>query len=278
MLSGYDNYEIRFTTEAEGSEYYLYGYAGSFRGPVTNDPKAVNKVPFQVWNVGRDLESAADDVRLKVKIRDNFLQPGEEAKFIRDSLWSQAPNGNWEAIYGFLEQDSSYHDGLDAKSGRGDPADYPLHSIVISGDLPPAGTVIRITPWRPIEAGDKFNITIEAPNLDNLSNAKQNLKKISVFPNPYFGANELERDKYRKFVRFTNLPTKATVRIYTIAGVFVTKLEKDDPSQWLDWNLLNVDNLPVATGIYIAHLDMPGVGEKVMKIAIIQEKQVIDRL
>ena len=26
---GYDNYEIRFTTEAEGSEYYLYGYAGS---------------------------------------------------------------------------------------------------------------------------------------------------------------------------------------------------------------------------------------------------------
>ena len=275
---GYDNYEIRFTSEAEGSEYYLYGYRGSFRGPVTNDPKAENKVPFQIWNVGRDLNSAADDVRLKVKIRDNFLQPGEEDKFVRDSLWTQAPNGNWEAIYGYLEEDSSYHEGLDPVSTRDDPDEYPLHNIVINGAMPEAGTVIRITPWRPVEAGDKFSITIEAPDLENLSNAKQNLDLISVFPNPYFGANALERGKYQKFVRFTNLPSRVTVRIYTVAGVFVNKIEKDDQSQWLDWNLLNIDNLPVATGIYIAHLDMPGVGEKIMKIAIVAEKQIIDRL
>jgi len=275
---GYDNYEIRFTSEAEGSEYYNYGYRGSFRGPVTTDPKAANKVPFQIWNVGRDLNSAADDIRLKVKIRDNFLQPGEEAKFVRDSVWSQAPNGNWEAIYGYLEEDSSYHDGLDPVSGRDDPLEYPLHNIVISGAMPEEGTVIRITPWRPVEAGDKFSIQIDPPDLENLSNAKSNLDMISVFPNPYFGANALERDKYQKFVRFTNLPSKVTVRLYTIAGVFVNKLEKDDQSQWLDWNLLNIDNLPVATGIYIAHLDMPGVGEKIMKIAIVSEKQIIDRL
>jgi hypothetical protein len=275
---GYDNYEIRFTSQAEGSEYYLYGYTGSFRGPVTRDLKAENKVPLQIWNVGRDLNSAADDVRLKVKIRDNFLQPGEEDKFARDSLWSQSANGNWEAIYGYLEVDSSYHDGLDPVSGRDVPEEYPLHSIVISGALPEAGTVIRITPWRPVEAGDKFSILIDPPDLENLSNAKNSLEMISVFPNPYFGANALERDKYQKFVRFTNMPSRATVRIYTIAGVFVTRIDKDDQSQWLDWNLLNIDNLPVATGVYIAHLDMPGVGEKIMKIAIVAEKQIIDRL
>ncbi|MCB0284961.1 MAG: hypothetical protein KDF60_20440, partial [Calditrichaeota bacterium] len=52
-----DSYEIRFTTIEEGSEYYLYGYLPSFTGPVTKDAKAKDKVPFQVWNIGRDLES-----------------------------------------------------------------------------------------------------------------------------------------------------------------------------------------------------------------------------
>ncbi|MCB0282447.1 MAG: T9SS type A sorting domain-containing protein [Calditrichae bacterium] len=276
---GLDAYEIRFTEEGQGSEYYLYGYSPSFRGPVTNDPKASNKVPFEIWNVGRDLNSTDDDVRLKIKIQDAvFNTPEDQTKYITDSLWTRSNSGRWEAIYAFIEEDSSYHDNLPATSGRGKSGDVKMHNIVIDGQLPEAGTVIRITPWRPVVEGNAWEVVATAANKSDFTSAKNKLDEISVFPNPYFGANPLERDKYQKFVRFTNLPSKVTVRIFSLAGVFVNKLEKDDQSQWLDWNLLNIDNLPVASGIYIAHLDMPSIGTKVMKIAIVQEKQIIDRL
>jgi hypothetical protein len=271
---GFDNYEIRFT--ATGSEYYLSGYQFGLQAPVfKNEVKAKDRVPFEIWNIGQDVDSPDDDVRLSIKIRDeNKSDPGLT---VIDSTWTHLANGNWEPVYGFL-QDDGYAEPLPATSGRSNAADHPIGKITFTGDLPAPGTIIRISTWKPVGEGDAWEITATAPNLDDKASAKANLDKISVFPNPYFGANELERDKYRKFVRFTNLPNQVTVRIYTIAGVFVNKIEKDDPSQWLDWNLLNIDNLPVATGIYIAHLDMPGIGEKIMKIAVIQEKQIIDRL
>ena len=36
------------------------------------------------------------------------------------------------------------------------------------------------------------------------------------------------------------------------------------------WNLLNRDGFGVAYGIYIAHIDAPGVGEKILKFALIK--------
>jgi len=268
---GYDNYEIRFTSEAEGSEYYLYGMSGSFRGPVTRDAKAENKVPFQIWNVGRDLNSAADDVRLKVKIRDNFLQPGEEDKFVLDSLWSQSANGNWEAIYGFLEKDSSYHDGLDPVSGRDNPLEYPLHNIVIKGDLPEPGTVIRIIPWRPLEQGNAFYIKLNPANENDYNQAKSRLDDISIFPNPYYGSEYREGRPGQGFIRIINIPQKVTIRIYTVAGELALKAEKDDASPWWDWDLRNQGGKPVSSGIFIIHLDMPKIGTKILKAALIQD-------
>jgi hypothetical protein len=75
------------------------------------------------------------------------------------------------------------------------------------------------------------------------------------------------------------LPKKAKIKIYTLSGDLVTIIEKDDDSQFINWNLKNHNNLFVASGMYIAHIDMPGLGEKkILKIAIIMESQVIDRI
>ena len=79
-------------------------------------------------------------------------------------------------------------------------------------------------------------------------------------------------------MRFTNLPSQVTVRIYSLSGVFIRRIDKDDNSQYLDWDLRNKDGLPVASGMYIAYLDLPGVGTKIMKLAVIMETQFIDRL
>jgi hypothetical protein len=45
----------------------------------------------------------------------------------------------------------------------------------------------------------------------------------------------------------------------------------------LQWNLRNEANLRVASGMYIAHVEAPGIGEKVLKFAIVQREERIDR-
>ncbi|MBV6511861.1 MAG: hypothetical protein FMNOHCHN_01348 [Ignavibacteriaceae bacterium] len=75
-------------------------------------------------------------------------------------------------------------------------------------------------------------------------------------------------------MRFTGLPEQAVIRIYTVAGRLVTTLRHDDLyNQYLDWNLTNEQGQRVAGGIYIAHVDMPGIGSKLLKLAVIPEKE-----
>jgi hypothetical protein len=275
---GYNYYELRFTTE---SEFYLTGYgfgAGLGRIILKDDPKAPGTIPFEVWNLGEDLESTDDDVRLVTKIYD-FARSGainDSTKAIDDSMWTQLDDGTWEQIFVF-ETDVYPADDLPDMSGRTETIDYRVSHIVVNGDLPAEGTVIRFSTYKPLTTEDVYEfVTLEAVT-DN-TQAKSNLDKITVFPNPYFGSNNLELNKYQRFMRFTGLPTVTTIRIFTLSGTYVTRIDKDDTNQYVDWNLLNEDNLPVSSGIYIAYLEMPDVGTKVMKLAIIQEQQILDRL
>jgi len=111
------------------------------------------------------------------------------------------------------------------------------------------------------------------PDTADFAAAKNKLDDISVFPNPYFGIDPFGRFPNHNVMRFINLPKKVTIRIFTISGVFVTKLDKDSASPWLDWNLRNRSNFTVASGIYIAHLEMPNIGKKIMKLAIVQDNR-----
>ncbi len=107
--------------------------------------------------------------------------------------------------------------------------------------------------------------------------AKVDVEKINVFPNPYYAANALEPDRFNRFVTFNHLPQKVIVRIFTLGGVQVRKLEKNDESQFLQWDLKNEAGLPVASGLYIAYIDMPEIGKhKVLKLMIIQGEQVVE--
>ena len=108
--------------------------------------------------------------------------------------------------------------------------------------------------------------------------ARQDVARINVFPNPYYGINLAETSRHRHFVTFSHLPQKARIRIFDLAGTLVRTLEKDDPEQFLQWDLLNDGALPVASGVYIAHIEMPDIGSaKVLKLAIVQEQQFLER-
>lgn len=99
----------------------------------------------------------------------------------------------------------------------------------------------------------------------NLSVAEEALKLINVVPNPYYGYSGYETNQLDNRVKFTNLPEKCTITIYNISGTLIRKFGKDDASTYLDWDLKNQAGIPIAGGIYLIHVNVPGVGEKVVK-------------
>jgi hypothetical protein len=92
---------------------------------------------------------------------------------------------------------------------------------------------------------------------------ENNLSKIAVVPNPYVATAIWERKPYlqtgrgERKVWFTNLPPTCTIRIFNLAGELVRTLEHDETAfnGAESWDLLNIDNMEVAYGIYIFHVE-----------------------
>ncbi len=141
--------------------------------------------------------------------------------------------------------------------------------------LPEAGTVFRIVSNKPNTTNDTFAFYCTGPTEDRAL-ALDDVENINVFPNPYYAYNPQEPDRFNRFVTFSHLPAKATLRIFNLAGLQVRKLDKDDATQFHNWDLRNEDNLPVASGIYIVHIDLPDLNkEKIVKLYIIQADEIL---
>ena len=116
---------------------------------------------------------------------------------------------------------------------------------------------------------DAFTFTAPAV-LNSISRAKQDVNMINVFPNPYYGYNSQETIWYEKFVTFSHLPQRAIIRIFNLAGIQVAKIDKDSPDQFQRWYLINDSGFQIASGLYIAYIDLPDLGmTKILKLAVI---------
>ncbi len=92
------------------------------------------------------------------------------------------------------------------------------------------------------------------------------LECVKVVPNPYYAFSEYETDRLDNRVRITCLPEQANITIYSLDGTLIRRYEKDDPNTfYVDWDLKNSARVPVASGIYLIHVEVPGVGQKVIK-------------
>ncbi len=94
---------------------------------------------------------------------------------------------------------------------------------------------------------------------------KDALALINVVPNPYHAFNAYERNRLENLVKFVNLPQECTIKIYNLSGTLVRTLGKDNPQTFLDWDIRNEARIPLASGVYIIHFEVPGVGERVLK-------------
>ena len=95
--------------------------------------------------------------------------------------------------------------------------------------------------------------------------AESALDLINIVPNPYYAYDNYELKQTQKLVKFTNLPETCTISIYNIGGNLVRKFDKSSPLTYLDWDLKNEYGIEIAGGVYIVHINVPGVGEKVLK-------------
>jgi hypothetical protein len=100
---------------------------------------------------------------------------------------------------------------------------------------------------------------------DDPNRLAEALEMINVVPNPYYAFSEYERSRLDTRVKITNLPEKCTVNIYTVSGKLVRTFKKDSEVTSIDWDLNNAKGIPVAGGVYLIHVDVPEVGEVVLK-------------
>ncbi|HAP37031.1 MAG TPA: hypothetical protein DCQ28_14295 [Bacteroidetes bacterium] len=143
--------------------------------------------------------------------------------------------------------------------------------------FPQAGDKYIFKTKKPFFTGDYFSIKTKSSRTD-LGIAKNQLSNISVVPNPYVGYASWEpktiyaTGRGDRKIDFTNLPQKCTIRIYTISGALVKTLEKESSAAngALSWNLVSEDGTDVAYGLYIYHVDAPGVGTHIGKFALIK--------
>ena len=155
---------------------------------------------------------------------------------------------------------------------------YEVQFVVPPGQTPKypgAGDIFLFFSRKPFDVGDKYQFTTQAAKFDQ-DIAELELKNVYVVPNPYvaFGAGESAgarvgtRDERR--LEFRNLPEKCTIRIYTITGELVDTVEKNDQRDFAVWNVLTLESQATAYGVYIYHVDAPGVGTKLGRFAVIK--------
>lgn len=95
--------------------------------------------------------------------------------------------------------------------------------------------------------------------------AEEALDLISVVPNPYYAYSGYETNRLDYRVKFINLPQQCVISIYNVSGTLVRRYRKDNELTYLDWDLKNSYNVPISGGTYICHVEVPGVGERVLK-------------
>ncbi|MEX2115576.1 MAG: T9SS type A sorting domain-containing protein, partial [Bacteroidota bacterium] len=285
------DYEIRFT--ASGG----FGWQAFTNGLVVS-------VPFELWCIGSNTPTdPSDDYRMIPWVLD---EDGDDAFGLQQadhnvSGGDNDPYTDW--IYWYepnpLTPGTAGYDAFvaaggayDGSQGTGDEVMARVVLVSVNGGsvsdvtwpanlaatIPATGNVIRIVSTKPLTVADAFTVNTAAyASVQSATAETVSLNRINVFPNPYYGSNPLETNRFQRFVTFNNLPPKAKVRIFNLAGQLVRVLDKEDTSQFLQWNLLNFYNVPVASGFYIVHMEFPELGEsKILKLSIIQEQEVFD--
>lgn len=119
---------------------------------------------------------------------------------------------------------------------------------------------------------------VQSKSLVTQDEYKGALSNVNVVPNPYYAYSAYETSQFTNIIKITNLPARAIVTIYTIDGQFVQQFNRDEraaartgsnlPTSTaqvypdLNWDMKNSKGIPVASGVYLIHVQAPELGEE----------------
>lgn len=142
---------------------------------------------------------------------------------------------------------------------------------------PQAGDTVNIVLNKPFLSYDTYNIKMKSSSI-LLEKAKKDLDNIRVVPNPYIAAetweprNTFTSGRGSREIHFINLPAKCTIRIFNVSGALIKKIEHENAFEngTEIWDVLSDEKFEIAYGIYVYHVDAPGIGQKTGTFAIIK--------
>ncbi len=142
---------------------------------------------------------------------------------------------------------------------------------------PRLGDVYELRLLKPFGDDDLFTFVTHGTRIEPEAARAQFQGSAYVVPNPYVEAASFEPAPFNvsgrgeRRIEFRGLPQACTIRIYTVRGDLVQTLRHDgSEGGYVAWNLRTKDNLEVAPGLYVFHLDAPGYGSQLGKFAIIK--------
>ena len=289
------DYEIRFTPEGgKCLSPEAFGAPANF----------LVDVPFELWRIGISTpDDTSDDIRMWCHLVDedvnnefNILPIDHPASSADNDPYTDwfywvLPENDAPGDAGYQEIVSDFEADITLSwthkigervmdrmvfmnwNGAADLDTLPADSVVYTQEMPEEGTIFRIITAKPNQPGDIFSFSTEGFGITgrSLEQIEDDLDLISVVPNPYKGASSYERSQLIDQVRFSNMPEQATIRVYTLSGSLVTTIEKNSPDRFISWDLTTSNNLPIASGMYLIHVDVPGVGEKIIKFGVVRK-------
>jgi hypothetical protein len=258
------------------------------------DDGAVFEIPFQLWRTGVGTPNdPSDDVRLIPVVCEEACGAGTDS--LKYDLGSDHPISGGDNdpftdwTYWYLPEDNGatpgeqgYQDFFFGPAGTG--SEILARTVLVTWNggvlptviapLPEPGTTFRIYTFKPSQPGDIFTLSTSGFEVTAATQAQKvaDLETIGVVPNPYKGASIYERSQLIDEVRFTNLPEEATIRVFTLHGALIRTLRKKSPERFLSWDLTTENTLPIGSGMYLIDVEVPGVGNKSIKFAVVKKR------
>jgi hypothetical protein len=255
---------VKETTNPEAADYRIeFGELGldtSTEITSRNKPLAAIPVNFKVWKL---LPTDTGEVALECR----FAFREQDGK---DGVFSAFGDKNHTKVDEIIILNEERQPGFQFSLDR-----LSYDSLKV---LPEAGDVVTLRLRKPFMRHDVYEFTARQERLDE-GMGRAELEKIKVVPNPYVATNSWEpRNPYSngrgpRELHFTHLPSKCTIKIFNVRGQLVAELSHETPSIANGteiWNMQTKDQLDIAYGVYVYHVDAGSLGQKVGKFAVIK--------
>lgn len=212
---------------------------------------------FDKWERTDIWNSMTNIVRLNMDLRENYRRT-----IMFGSMYVYVPL--WNAQYKWLDNEATIKVRVTKPFSRYYSLDTDVLPFTDQSLYPNDGFPMY-----------KFSTKGMAASKSDLAVFEDDMNDIRVVPNPYNAYSSYETNPIDTRVKIVNLPDDCLVSIYNVAGTLVKQYQfvgttiDGKQTTYLEWNLKNFAEIPIAGGLYYIHVKAKGpdgnTKEKVVK-------------